>query len=101
MIAVSFLMRINRSFTFKKRSVYLKESSEGRVYMDYTITKRLMLYVAGLFLLALGSTFSIIADLGVSPVTSLAYALALTTGLSVGIMTVVANVIYIIFQVIF
>ena len=69
--------------------------------MNYTITKRLVLYVAGLFLLALGSTFSIIADLGVSPVTSLAYALALTTGLSIGIMTVVANVIYIIFQVIF
>ncbi len=60
-----------------------------------------MLYVVGLFLLALGSTFSIIADIGVSPVTSLAYALALDTGLSVGIMTFVANFIYIIFQVIF
>lgn len=69
--------------------------------MNHTMTKRLVLYVAGLFLLALGSTLSIIADIGVSPVTSLAYALALTTGLSVGIMTVVANVIYIIFQVIF
>ena len=69
--------------------------------MNHTITKRLVLYVVGLFLLALGSTLSIIANIGVSPVTSLAYALALTTGLSVGIMTVVANFIYIIFQVIF
>ena len=69
--------------------------------MHHTITKRLVLYVVGLFLLALGSTFSIIADIGVSPVTSLAYALALTTGLSVGIMTVVANFIYILFQAVF
>ncbi len=69
--------------------------------MNHTITKRLVLYVVGLFLLALGSTLSIIADIGVSPVTSLAYALALTTGLSVGVMTVVANFIYIIFQAIF
>ena len=71
--------------------------------MNHTLrtTKRLMLYVVGLFLLALGSTFSIIADIGVSPVTSLAYALALTTGLSVGIMTVVANFIYILFQAVF
>ena len=69
--------------------------------MNQTIAKRLVLYVVGLFLLALGATFSIIADIGVSPVTSLPYALALVTGLSVGIMTFVANFIYIILQVIF
>lgn len=68
--------------------------------MNQTIAKRLLLYVVGLFLLALGATFSIIADIGVSPVTSLPYALALVTGLSVGIMTFVANFIYIILQVI-
>ena len=69
--------------------------------MNQTIAKRLVLYVIGLFLLALGATFSIIAGIGVSPVTSLPYALALVTGLSVGIMTFVANFIYIILQVIF
>ena len=69
--------------------------------MNQTIAKRLVLYVVGLFLLALGATFSIIANIGVSPVTSLPYALALVTGLSVGIMTFVANFIYIILQVIF
>ena len=68
--------------------------------MNKKIAKRLVLYVVGLFLLALGATFSIIADIGVSPVTSLPYALALVTGLSVGIMTFVANFIYIILQVI-
>ena len=68
--------------------------------MNQTIAKRVVLYVIGVFLLALGATFSIIADIGVSPVTSLPYALALVTGLSVGIMTFVANFIYIILQVI-
>jgi len=62
--------------------------------------KRLGLYVTGLFVLALGVSFSIQANLGVSPVSSLAYAFALTSGLSVGIMTVAANVLFIIVQVI-
>src|SRR5699024_9109137 len=54
----------------------------------------------GLFLLALGVSLSIEADLGVSPVSSLAYGLALVSGLSVGMMTIIANIIYIIGQVI-
>ncbi|OZU88528.1 hypothetical protein CIL03_09490 [Virgibacillus indicus] len=61
--------------------------------------KRLSLYVIGLFFLSLGVSFSIQADLGVSPVSSLAYAFALSSGLSVGTMTVVANVLFIIAQV--
>lgn len=62
--------------------------------------KRLSLYVIGLFFLSLGVSFSIQAALGVSPVSSLAYALALTSGLSVGMMTIAANILFIIMQVI-
>ncbi|MEH7238069.1 YczE/YyaS/YitT family protein [Bacillus sp. JJ1562] len=62
--------------------------------------KRLGLYIIGLLFLSLGVSFSIQADLGVSPVSSLAYAFALTSGLSVGTMTVVANVLFIFIQVI-
>lgn len=62
--------------------------------------KRLTLYVVGLFFLSLGVSFSIQADLGVSPVSSLAYAFALTSGFSVGIMTIVANVLFILIQII-
>ena len=62
--------------------------------------KRLCLYIVGLFFLSLGVSFSIQADLGVSPVSSLAYALTLSSGLSIGIMTVAANVLFIIIQVI-
>lgn len=62
--------------------------------------KRISIYLLGMFFLSLGVSFSIQADLGVSPVSSLAYALALTTSLSVGTMTAVANVLFIILQVI-
>lgn len=70
--------------------------------MNHTIliTKRLVVYIIGLFLIALGATFSILASLGVSPVTSLPYALALITGSSVGVMTIIANFIYILVQVV-
>ena len=60
--------------------------------------KRLGLYVLGLFFLSLGVSFSIQAGLGVSPVSSLAYAFSLTVGLSIGITTVLANVLFIIIQ---
>jgi uncharacterized membrane protein YczE len=66
-----------------------------------TIFRRTILYVSGAFVLALGVSFSIIAGFGVSPVSSLPYALALTTGFSVGTMTVVANLLYLAFQAIF
>lgn len=62
------------------------------------IFKRLLIYIVGLFFIALGATFSILANLGVSPVTSLPYALALITPLSVGITTILANVIFIVLQ---
>jgi len=64
------------------------------------ITKRYILYVLGLFLLSLGVSFSIQANFGVSPVSSLAYAISLTAGLSIGITTVLANILFIIIQVI-
>lgn len=68
-------------------------------HMNVTM-KRLSLYVVGLFFLSLGVSFSIQADLGVSPVSSLAYAFALSSGLSIGMMTIAANVLFIILQVI-
>src|SRR5699024_7699472 len=75
---------------------------EGRTFMDHmnVTMKRIFIYIFGLFFLSLGVSFSIEAALGVSPVSSLAYAFALTSGLSVGLMTVAANVLFIIIQVI-
>ena len=64
----------------------------------WTTMKRLITYITGLFLLALGATFSILAGLGVSPVTSLPYALSLITPYSVGMTTIAANILFIIIQ---
>ncbi len=66
-----------------------------------TVFRRMILYVSGAFVLALGVSLSIIAGFGVSPVSSLPYALSLTMGFSVGAMTVVANFLYLILQAIF
>lgn len=83
--------KINTELFFRKKD-----------YMSYNsiTTKRVFLYVLGLFFLSLGVSLSIQANLGVSPVSSLAYAFALTSGFSVGIMTIVANVLFIILQII-
>lgn len=62
--------------------------------------KRIFLYVLGLFVLSLGVSFSIEANLGVSPVSSLAYAFTLSFGLSIGLMTIIANILFIIIQII-
>lgn len=62
--------------------------------------KKVLLYLIGLFFLSLGVSFSIQADLGVSPVSSLAYAFSLSFHFSVGLMTVVTNIIFIITQII-
>src|SRR5699024_2440771 len=61
---------------------------------------RILLYIAGLFFLSLGVSVSIQADLGVSPVSSLAYGLSLTAGLSIGITTILANFLFILVQII-
>lgn len=62
--------------------------------------KRICLYLFGLFVLAFGVSFSIQASFGVSPVSSLAYALSLSFNFSVGLMTVVTNILFIITQVV-
>lgn len=57
--------------------------------------KRITLYVLGLFVLAFGVSFSILAGFGVSPVSSLPVAVALSSGLSVGVTTVITNLLFI------
>lgn len=64
------------------------------------LIKRLALYVVGLFFLSFGVSLSIAANLGVSPVSSLSYALSLTSGISVGTTTIVTHILYIIIQII-
>ena len=55
-------------------------------------------YIGGICLLSLGITFSINANLGVSPVSSLGYAFALISPLSIGIATFASNILFIFIQ---
>lgn len=64
------------------------------------ITKRIMIYILGTLLLGIGVTFSIKADLGVSPVSSLGYAIALITSISVGTAVFLSNLLFIAVQII-
>ena len=64
------------------------------------LSKHIIVYLAGLFLLGLGITFSVKADFGVSPVSSLAYSITLITNLSLGITVFLANILFIIVQII-
>jgi len=65
-----------------------------------SITKRMIVYITGLFLLALGVAFSIKSGLGVSPVSSFPYAISLVMERDVGLMSTVVFTFYILIQII-
>ena len=58
----------------------VKSSSKG-----VRIIKRVFLYLIGLFVLALGVSFSINSNLGVTPVSSLPYVISRISGISMGL----------------
>ena len=60
--------------------------------------KRICLFIGGLFIMSFGVAFSIISTLGTTPISSIAYALALITNLSVGTTTFIFNVALVLIQ---
>ncbi|SHI11140.1 Uncharacterized membrane protein YczE [Sporobacter termitidis DSM 10068] len=52
------------------------------------LIKRLVIFAAGIFIMATGVSFSVKSDLGVSPVTSVPYVLSRIFGLSLGTWTI-------------
>ena len=60
--------------------------------------RRICLFVAGLFVMSLGVAFSIYSTLGTTPISSISYALALITGIDIGITTFLFNAALIIIQ---
>ncbi|MDR1771040.1 MAG: DUF6198 family protein [Hungatella sp.] len=61
-------------------------------------TRRFTLYCIGLFMIALGISFSIKSNLGVSPVNSIPYIVSLILGVDMGICTTTVFVAFILFQ---
>lgn len=61
-------------------------------------TRRLGVYLAGLFFLALGVALSIKSNLGVSPINTVPYVLSQVTAMDVGLMTAMVNTTYVLIQ---
>ena len=63
------------------------------------LAKRILIYCIGLFIMAMGVSFSATADLGMSPVNSIPYVLSeIYTNLSMGTWIVIIYSLYIVFQ---
>ena len=61
--------------------------------------KRIIIYCIGLFIMAIGVTFSVKSNLGVSPVNAIPYVVSLISGLDQGLCVSVIFCSYIILQV--
>ncbi len=72
---------------------------ESKVHTSKLIN-RIIFYILGLFILALGVAFSVNSQLGVSPVNSLPYVLSQITGKEMGSMVIVVFSLCIVFQII-
>ena len=64
------------------------------------IAARIFTLVIGLWIMALGVALSIAADLGTSPISGVPYAISLFTPLSVGTLTIMMHIAFILIQII-
>lgn len=62
-------------------------------------TKRIVVYVVGMFILALGLTLNTKANLGVSPIISVPYSISQITGLNFGDLTFIEYVVFVFIQI--
>ena len=87
---------INRYEREKEREEKFMSEEKKRLSFDAKplSLRRLLLYAGGLFIMALGLSFAIRSELGVSPVTSVPYVCARILGISVGTGTVVAYFVF-------
>ena len=60
--------------------------------------KRICLFVLGLFIMAFGVAFSIKSTFGTTPISTIAYALNLCTGINIGVTTFIFNASLIVLQ---
>lgn len=61
--------------------------------------KRLLFYIGGIFLLALGINISKLAGLGISPVSAVPYSIELVWGLELGKATILIQVLFMVLQI--
>lgn len=78
----------------------MKINSPGKDHPVPSITRRLLLYVAGIFILDFGIVLCVKCNLGVSPINSIPYVLSAIWPLSLGIFTILFYLINIAVQLI-
>lgn len=64
------------------------------------MTKRLVIYILGLYIMTIGISFSIKADLGVSPVSTIPYTMTLIAGIEMGKATILFHIVLVLLQII-
>lgn len=64
------------------------------------VLNRLIIYILGIFFIALGGVIAIKSKLGVSPISSLPFSINRVTGISIGVASVVLFCIYVLIQII-
>gem|GEM_PF-461630 len=100
----------NVKLRIQKGRNYMVKVAKNEVKKDFPIStepkvsaeawaRRFIIYISGLFLLALGVAFSIKSGLGVSPVTSFPFALSLVLNQDVGFMSTVVFSFYVLLQI--
>lgn len=79
---------------FKRTSKVYRE--DMKIYM----TRRLFIYVLGLFMMTIGISFSVKSNLGVSPVSSIPYMITLVAGIEMGKATILFHIVLILIQIV-
>ena len=76
-----------------------KEANNSKINVN-SLLRRLLVYVAGLFVLAVGVGVAVKSNLGISPVNSIPYVLSQVTGLDQGLLTTLVFCGFIVIQII-
>jgi len=66
--------------------------------LSLNMTKRIVVFILGQFIMALGVTLSVKANLGVSPISCVPYVYSLTMPLTLGELTILLNLVFIVLQ---
>ncbi len=74
--------------------------TEKKYKIPKDLPKRLLMYFFGLFIMTAGISFSVISDLGVSPLSTIPYAVTLYCGFDMGLGTTIMHTFFVLMQII-
>lgn len=89
------MVKVTKSETKKVFPIKTEKNIGAEVW-----ARRLIVYISGLFLLAMGVAFSIKSGLGVSPVSSFPYALSLVFNRDVGLLSTIVFSFFVLLQIV-